>query len=244
MGLGPPQAARGPPGVSLCPLRAAQRPPGCPRRRLQHALPMVCAMSRVTMPLLLHLVLTSGLVPDPPFASSSPNPRRPSARGEELREHPRPLPSSSVPSSSSASSSTPSLSTRARNHRFTPTGAQPPRGPCVPRPAVAPSSSPPAASSASHGVLLSTPPHATSCLVLVPAPLVARSQREKPRLRSRAPWHPLLHIHWPATSPEPRQRAARQDRLVPLGTNLLHAPSPAAIAPASCQVPASHPYCC
>ena len=46
--LGPPQAARGPPGVSLCHLRAAQRPPRRPRRRPLRALPMVCATSSVT----------------------------------------------------------------------------------------------------------------------------------------------------------------------------------------------------
>ena len=47
-GAGPPQAARGPPGVSLCHLRAAQRPPRRPHRRPPRALPMVCAPSSVT----------------------------------------------------------------------------------------------------------------------------------------------------------------------------------------------------
>ena len=46
--LAPPQAARGPPGVSLCHPRVAQRPPGCPHRRPPRALPMVCAPSSVT----------------------------------------------------------------------------------------------------------------------------------------------------------------------------------------------------
>ena len=48
MGPGPPQAARGPPGVSLCHPRAAQQPPRRPRRRPQHALPRVHAMSSAT----------------------------------------------------------------------------------------------------------------------------------------------------------------------------------------------------
>ena len=48
-GAGAPQAARGPPGVSLCHLRAAQRPPRRPRRRPLRALPIVCAPSSVTM---------------------------------------------------------------------------------------------------------------------------------------------------------------------------------------------------
>ena len=52
-GLGRPQAARGPPGVSLCPLRAVQRPPRCPPRRPQCVLPMVCATSSVTTPVTL-----------------------------------------------------------------------------------------------------------------------------------------------------------------------------------------------
>ncbi len=52
-GAGPPQAARGPPGVSLCHLRAAQRPPRRPRRRPLRALPMVCATSSVTTPVTL-----------------------------------------------------------------------------------------------------------------------------------------------------------------------------------------------
>ena len=51
--LGPPQAARGPPGVSLCHPRAAQQPPRRPRRRPLHALPMVCATSSVTTPVTL-----------------------------------------------------------------------------------------------------------------------------------------------------------------------------------------------
>ena len=45
--------ARGPPGVSLCHPRAAQRPPRRPRWRPLRALPMVCATSSITTPVTL-----------------------------------------------------------------------------------------------------------------------------------------------------------------------------------------------